>query len=480
MVDSPNNSGSTPRRNGVLGLLALLFVGADLLALFTYLGHRSYLVSPVWIFLCVYAVLFCLYVYAAGRIIPASPPKYNKITVAIILGFALAFRLVVLPAPPSLSTDIYRYVWDGRLTDHQINPYRWAPNASMLRWLRDENWDRMEYKAYQTIYMPTSQFIFAGEYALFKENLTGYKAVYTCFDLGIILLMGSLLASTGRRLTLMVWYAWCPLPVIEVSLTGHQDVVGVFFLLLAFVLAARNKPPEAIALALTAAALTKGFALMLMPVFAMMYGRRFIVTSLIALVYLSMPILVYLHDFLHGMQQYLDTVHVNSSLFSLLDTGMRHVTRLHSFIVEKLSDVAILAIVFWSARTRPRDLQDLMRRCFVVLAVILLVVPTLFPWYLSWVLPFMPMLGRRISWAFVLLTGLVAFLYTFYISLSVLWWAPVLEYVPFYIVLAWELYQWKKRDTAEKLGETSTEGAALPSLAGQPETSLPVLSSPPF
>jgi hypothetical protein len=265
----------------------------------------------------------------------------------------------------------------------------------------------------------------------------------------------------------MVWYAWCPLPVVEVALTGHQDVVGVFFLLLAFVLAARNKPPEAIALALTAAALTKGFALMLMPLFAMRYGKRFIATSLIALVYLSMPILDYLPNFLHGMQQYLDTVHVNSSLFSLLDTGMRHITRYHSVIVEKLSDVAILAIVYWSARTRPHDLQDLMRRSFVVLAVILLVVPTLFPWYLSWVLPFMPLIGRRISWAFVLLTGLVAFLYTFYISLSVLWWAPVLEYVPFYAVLAWELYIWKRTELPGESREVRMQASTPSATSGE-------------
>ena len=57
---------------------------------------------------------------------------------------------------------MYRYVWDGRLTLHGINPYHYAPNAGPLRPLRDMDiWVPMEYKAYQTIYMPVSQGIFA-------------------------------------------------------------------------------------------------------------------------------------------------------------------------------------------------------------------------------------------------------------------------------------------------------------------------------
>lgn len=451
MGDHAHQVEISKQRDGYLPFISLLIVGADLVALYVFLGRRSYLLNPVWIFLAVYGLIFCFYLYAAGRIVPAlKESRFGRLTVAIILIFGIAFRLAVLPAPPSLSTDIYRYVWDGKLTDHKINPYRWAPNATMLRWLRDRDWDITEYKAYQTIYMPVSQLVFAGEYALFKDNLIGYKAVYTAFDVGILFLIGALLKSSGRSRTLLVWYAWCPLPVIEVSLAGHQDVVGVFFMLLAFLLASRNKPPETIALALVAAAMTKGFALMLLPVFARYYGRKFTITVVVAMLYLSMPILVYLPDFLHGMTQYLDTVHVNSSLFSLIDSGLAHVTRYHSIVVEKLSDVAILAAVIWSARYRPRDLQDLLRRSFVVLATILLVVPTLFPWYLVWVFPFMPLLGRRISWAFTLLTGLVALLYTFYIGMMVLWWAPILEYVPFYSVLVWEFILWKRRDKAER------------------------------
>ena len=42
-----------------------------------------------------------------------------------------------LSAPPYLSTDIYRYVWDGRVIAAGINPYRYIPADPHLEGLRD-------------------------------------------------------------------------------------------------------------------------------------------------------------------------------------------------------------------------------------------------------------------------------------------------------------------------------------------------------
>ena len=50
--------------------VALLLVGVDLLGLFAYMGRRQYLLSPVWIYLFLYAAAFGFYVYAAARLVP--------------------------------------------------------------------------------------------------------------------------------------------------------------------------------------------------------------------------------------------------------------------------------------------------------------------------------------------------------------------------------------------------------------------------
>lgn len=436
---------STPAaRQTSWALAALCVVALDLLGLYAYLGRRIYLQYPVWIYISLYTTLFVGYVYAAGRLVPRLPASLHRLLVPAVFVFGVLFRLAVLPAPPSLSTDMFRYVWDGRLTLHGINPYRWTPNAQSLRFLRDPIWEVMEYKPYQTIYMPVSQAFFALGNALFGNNLIGYKAIYTLFDIGVMWVLMRLLRRLGRPEIGVIWYAWCPLPVTEIALAGHQDVVGVFFLLLTFRLALRPRTVPWAAVTLVASVLTKGFALLLLPLFCRTFGRRFTLAAGAALLYLGMPMWVYLPEFLHGMTQYLDNVHVNASLFYGFNAALTPITRFHDQIAKVVSDVLILAAVAWSAWRPAERIDDILHRSFVVLAVTLLVVPSLFPWYLIWLLVLVPLVGRRPSLAFVLLSGLVVFMYTYYIAQMAYWWTPLAEYGPFYAVLVWEWWRGRR------------------------------------
>jgi hypothetical protein len=56
----------------------------------------------------------------------------NKWTLRIILAVALFARLFCVFAPPFLSTDIYRSVWDGNVQAAGINPFRYVPADSHL------------------------------------------------------------------------------------------------------------------------------------------------------------------------------------------------------------------------------------------------------------------------------------------------------------------------------------------------------------
>ena len=430
----------------ILSALPLLWLGlvaADLVSLYYFLSRLMYPLNPVWIYLSLYGLCFGLYVFGAGALLPTVPRSLSRYLLPLILGSAAVFRLLAVFAPPQLSSDILLYVWDGRLTLHGINPYHWAPNALPLRSLRDPLWNQMEYKSYQSIYMPISQGIFALANALFGNNLIGYKLIYTLFDFGVIGLLMTILRRLGRPMTAVIWYAWNPLPITEVSLAGHQDIVGVFFLLLAFTLAMRSERTVVwTALALVAAALTKGFALLLLPLFVRVHGKKLLVWAICSLLYLGMPLWVYLPQFLHGMNQYLENVHVNSGLFNWVCMALSYISSQYAYdITAKLSDVAILGSVYWSVRRPVTSYPDLLRRAFVVIAVTLLVIPTLFPWYLLWTLIFVPLISDKPRYAFVLLSGLSVLLYTYYISMMPYWWAPVAEYLPFYLLLFWELRQ---------------------------------------
>lgn len=466
MADMPApRSPNTSARNA---LLALCFAGLNIALVFGYLGQRRFLLNPVWIYITGYALAFLWYAYAGARVVPALARVPARTVVPIILVFACVFRALVLPAPPSLSTDMYRYVWDGRLTLQGINPYRWTPNSQTLRGLRDPLWQQMEYKPYQTIYMPVSQGVFALANVCFGSNLLGYKLVYVLFDLGVVALLLRLLAWLRRPLAQVLWYAWCPLPVAEIALAGHQDIVGVFCLLLALDLLLRRRAVVGGAVLLAASILTKGFALLLVPLFARTYGRRFTAAIGLALLYLGLPMWVYLPMFLHGMTQYLDNVHANAGLFHWLNLALLPISHRHHFdITEKISDLVIGAAALWAARTPAPTDDSLVRRAFAVLAIALLVIPSLFPWYLIWPLALMPLLGRRPSYAFVLLTGLSVLIYTYYISIKAYWWTPLAEYGPFYAALATEYLLWRRarRPRFEKTLRMSRPHPALPSPA---------------
>src|ERR1700728_4271498 len=64
--------------------------------------------------------------------------------------------------PPFLSSDIYRYIWDGWVQASGINPYRYIPADSHLVFLRDTavfpNINRADYA--HPIYPPAAEMVF--------------------------------------------------------------------------------------------------------------------------------------------------------------------------------------------------------------------------------------------------------------------------------------------------------------------------------
>jgi hypothetical protein len=433
--------------------------GINLLAIFAYLGFRIDLQSPIRVYLILYAISFCIYLYA-GRIVQNRIPPNNRAVAWTVFVFAVLFRIAVLHGVPSLSTDIYRYVWDGRLICHWVNPYRWSPLDPRLASYRDYAiWRPMEYKAYQTVYMPVSELFFAIGYVLFRSNLIGFKLIFMLCDIGIVGLTMAVLKKIGKDPARAIWYAWCPLPVIEVSLAGHQDVTGIVMLMLALLFVCLGRRGCA-ALTLAAAGLTKGFALLVAPMFIRASGKRPLVVMGLSLLYLGLPLWVFLPEFLHGMQQYLGYVHVNSGLFSLVDALLAKITPYHFNIASKLGDAAILIAVAWSVWTRPCDVDELVRRAIVVIAVCLLVVPTLFPWYVLWLLPLAAVFGKRPAASVLCLAGMVDLVYLFYVDRAVHWFVPVIEYTPVYLLIAWEIRTgyWRRAAVDVVAGESVESG----------------------
>src|SRR5262249_2944353 len=143
-------------------------------------------------------------------------------TVIVILSVAAAMRLLVLAAPPYLSTDVYRYVWDGRVLAAGINPYRYIPTDPHLAPLRDRTIfpkiNRANYAA--TIYPPAAEAIFFAVTRI-SESLAAMKVASVFFEAIAVLLLLRLLALAGLPAVRVIVYAWHPLPVWEFAGSGH-------------------------------------------------------------------------------------------------------------------------------------------------------------------------------------------------------------------------------------------------------------------
>src|ERR1700740_127431 len=61
--------------------------------------------------------------------------RLGRAAMMVILAGTVLFRLVLLPATPSLSDDVYRYQWAGRVQRAHLNPYLAVPSSPELSWL---------------------------------------------------------------------------------------------------------------------------------------------------------------------------------------------------------------------------------------------------------------------------------------------------------------------------------------------------------
>ena len=100
---------------------------------------------------------------ALGYMLAVATLKRGTLPLLILWGFGLLFRVLVLDASsPTLSTDVYRYIWDGHLFNARVNPYLHAVNSPLLdayttplRALVNNEW-------MASPYLPAAQGLFAG------------------------------------------------------------------------------------------------------------------------------------------------------------------------------------------------------------------------------------------------------------------------------------------------------------------------------
>jgi alpha-1,6-mannosyltransferase len=221
----------------------------------------------------------------AARLAGDVPARSGLI---VILGLALAMRLLLVGEEPFLSNDIYRYIWDGRVQAAGINPYIHVPADPALAALRDAaifpSINRADYAV--TAYPPVAQMFFFLVTRI-AENLTTMRLALVACEFAIVALVIDLARTLQRPVTAVVAYAWHPLAIWEIANSGHVEALMVALLMLAVWLLVRARPAAG-AVAVALAVLVKPYAVLALPAFWRPWDWRtpLAVVAAIALCYL--------------------------------------------------------------------------------------------------------------------------------------------------------------------------------------------------
>lgn len=332
--------------------------------------------------------LFAVTLVRRGRL----PPR----AVWLVLGIAVAMRLLTLTAPPVLSSDLYRYVWDGRVQLAGINPYRYLPASDKLAFLRDEavypHINRGDYA--HTVYPPAAQAIFTLAAAV-TPGVFGMKVMIAAFDALAIVTLILLLRTAGRDPAELLIYAWLPLPVWEFAGNAHIDGVAAGLLALALLLAVRGRPIWT-GIVLAAATLTKFLPAVVLPAFWQSRDWRLPIAFTATLAGLYLPYSSVGRQLLGFLAGYSSEEGFTNGhgifLLQLLGSVMTlpgWASKI--YIVLMLALLGLLAARFafateLPAASGPRVLLQA-RQAVILAAVLLVALSPHYPWYFGWLAP---------------------------------------------------------------------------------------------
>lgn len=368
--------------------------------------------------LLLYGTAFAAYIVALH-----ASPGLSRSGLRLALGLAFVWRAALVAAPPLLSDDVYRSVWEGRVQLAGGNPYAWRDRPEALRWreLRDDVWSRINHRDYTAVYPPLWQLAAAGVVAI-HDSVAALKAFLVLCEALTLAALAGLLRRRGLAPERLLVFAWSPLALVEVAGSGHAEAFGILWLVLALLaLEARRTGLSAVLLAL-------GLHAKLLPgLVAFAWARRYrlrdaLGACLVALA-LVLPYRSAAFGLVRSLESYVSFWRFNETLFAVLTTaaGQRAAAGLGALAVGSLA-----LLLAWR-RTEPAA------AALVVVAGVLLLAPSVFPWYAIWLLP---LLTLRDAPAALLFTGTVGLAYLVYPAWQsgepwqVGWAVRAFEYLP--------------------------------------------------
>ena len=386
------------------------------------------------------------------------------------LALGLVLRIALVFTEPTLSDDIYRFIWEGNLFAQGVSPWAFPIDSPLGDPFQIPARDLANNTSLASPYFPLIQVIFALS-TFISLDPTVLQAVMVGFDVLAVTMMLRLLAALGlpKKRALIYWLN--PLVIVEVAHGGHFDAVIVGFTMLALWLMfdlANRYPWAAYAgvTALAAATLSRPLVVLFLPILFWLWNWR---QRILYAVLTTVPVIIVGLVSGFGLEQgatagafgsaqtFTRTFRFNSGIFAWLGRWISRQPDLFDRGYEESFDLArvilvpivgtLLLWIFVRARKTGDPLQTI--RAFAPpMVVYVLFTTVLHPWYILIGIALLPFLApapgeARIRWLqiapWVALSVLLVFSYLTFEDQSAhaeREWVRRLEWIPTIVLFA--------------------------------------------
>ncbi|TQV88124.1 DUF2029 domain-containing protein [Aliikangiella coralliicola] len=354
-----------------------------------------------WLTVCQF-ILMTFFMLVAWR----SAPNAKRLKdVYLLLIVAIIARLLLIPVEPYTSTDTDRYLFDGKIALSGFDPYRVNHNEPALSELKKQWAPPEEHAKYPTLYPPLSLGLFTLVAASGADHAPHlWKLVTTFAGISTLLILAILLKNLGRLRHLSL-VAFSPLLILESGIGVHIDSISTLLVSLALYSFSKNKIATS-GFFIGLGTLTKILPLMLL--LPLVFGLKKIADSFRLSIATVLTIFAgYMITITFGLipvgsiGTLFEKWRFGSPLFNLFENIAEGKELL---LITFFALSAGCSFIFYRTLKLEKRIDVLSPLLPWSLAVVLLVSPVVFPWYLMVLVPFAALSPRpfMLAWVSVL------------------------------------------------------------------------------
>jgi hypothetical protein len=416
--------------------LPIIFFLSAFLLIISFIGFRIFADQLIVPYAVVFIAASALYLIMSAAL---SGTALSQKNLWILIILAVFIRIIFLSMAPVGSSDAYRYIWDGKVQAHGINPYQYTALDERLNFLHSATLpSAMNHAELKTIYFPFTQWIFFLCYEMSGEAIWGIK---------LALLLAECLTMTGLWLMLrrfgaspkfILLYALCPLPIIQFAVDAHIDAIGISLLICFFYFFFSQKRTAAyVLLGLSMSVKPVGLALLpALLVFEKGFAKKLTAVS-IPLLIVGIQFVPYLFTSnpFEALFSFTKNWTFNGLIFETLDLYFRD----NQVARTVCAGLFFLALVFLNMNRL--QLNDVIY--FSILGLMILS-PVVHPWYICWIASLLPFLRHWSGIVYVAAASLTSFTVVHYVLTGIwvqYWTVLLVEYIPVFVLAYFEIRQ---------------------------------------